>query len=589
MLAAPLLVLIVGVAQTVSAANIIKERVASLPEGWQLHGDVPELSETLSLSIALRQAGIEALKARLTDISNPIHPDYGFHLTQKETLDLRAPRKEHAESVLSWLESRGIVNAAISHDWIHFNATVDETRAILDADVAYYSYRGRRPVLRARKYAIPAVISEAVDFVHPITNFMPPKDAKAKVHPIAEDDHLATRQDLPCSGGTNPGCIRELYNLRYTAPAGKSPVRFGIAGFLDQFINYADTEVFMNQYAADIAKAGYNFTVELVNNGFNPQIVSRAGLEASLDVQYAMALGYPTNVVYYSTGGRGIKLDENGQELPVARTDNEPYVEFIEYLLAKPDADIPHVISISYADDEQSVPAPYALRVCDMLAALAARGVTILSASGDGGARGTGQSPCLSNDGQKRQITVPTFPASCPYVTTVGATVNGRNQGASYSTGGFSNLFPTPDWQKAAVTEYVEILNQTLAGRYNVSGRAIPDISAVGSAFAIEWAGGPSSVLGTSASTPVVAAMMALVNDARLRAGKNATGWINPLLYSDKMTSVLQDIVEGVSQSCIWDGSAPGGWPAASDYDCITGLGVPNDFEKFLGVFMSIA
>ena len=37
-----------------------------------------------------------------------------------------------------------------------------------------------------------------------------------------------------------------------------------------------------------------------------------------------------------------------------------------------------------------------------------------------------------------------------------------------------------------------------------------------------------SSVFGTSASTPVVASIITLINDARITAGKGSVGFLNP-------------------------------------------------------------
>ncbi|WYZ44714.1 hypothetical protein EsH8_VIII_000030 [Colletotrichum jinshuiense] len=576
---------------SVRAASVIVEKVETLPDGWILHR-LPNGTEQISLSIALKHPEIQALKARLDTISNPHHLNYGKHMSKGEVHAHRGPTQRSVDSALSWLAAHGIVDTVVAHDWIIFNATVAEAQALLAAELAYYSFDGAAPVLRAQSYAIPDEMMSAIDFVHPVANFMPPHRSRLQPAPISKRTRPRCGQpEQPCNSGTDPSCIRALYNLNHTAPTGNSPVRFGIAGFLEQYINYQDTSTFLEEHASNIQDTDYNFTVELINGGRNPQILSSAGMEASLDVQYAMALGYPTNVVYYSTGGRGVKLDINGEPVHMSLSDNEPYIEFLEHLLSQPDGNLPHVLSISYADDEMSVPKPYAIRTCNLFAALTARGVSILAASGDGGARGTGQRLCYSNDGKAAPMTIPTFPASCPYVTAVGATANSGPPvaGASFSTGGFSNYFPQPEWQVDAVAEYAAALNGTLDGLYNASGRAFPDISAIGSGFAIQWAGVSSSVLGTSASCPVVAAMVALVNDVRLGAGKPPTGWLNPLLYSEKMRAVLQDVVDGQSYSCSWNGDAPGGWPAKPGFDTITGLGVPSDFEKFLQVFMDTA
>lgn len=95
---------------------------------------------------------------------------------------------------------------------------------------------------------------------------------------------------------------------------------------------------------------------------------------------------------------------------------------------------------------------------------------------------------------------------------------------------------------------------------------------------------------GTSAAAPVVAAVLALVNDARFRAGKPAVGFANPWLYS-AASEILKDVTEGQSLGCNQyngqtDEEVPGGgiipyatWNATVGWDPITGLGVP-DFMK---------
>lgn len=87
------------------------------------------------------------------------------------------------------------------------------------------------------------------------------------------------------------------------------------------------------------------------------------------------------------------------------------------------------------------------------------------------------------------------------------------------------------------------------------------------------------SVDGTSASTPVIAAMIALINDARLRVGQPSLGFLNPWLYSTaaKFPSAFVDITQGDNRCtanamicCAY------GLPAAIGWDAVTGLGTPN-------------
>lgn len=48
------------------------------------------------------------------------------------------------------------------------------------------------------------------------------------------------------------------------------------------------------------------------------------------------------------------------------------------------------------------------------------------------------------------------------------------------SGGGFSNIFARPSYQDAAVSAYLKKLGNKYEGFYNKSGRAYPDMAAIG-------------------------------------------------------------------------------------------------------------
>ena len=113
--------------------------------------------------------------------------------------------------------------------------------------------------------------------------------------------------------------------------------------------------------------------------------------------------------------------------------------------------------------------------LCNIYAQLGARGVSMLFSSGDGGVG----SVCFTVDGTNRTRFVPTFPSTCPFVTSVGGTFGGfPEQAWEYSQGGFSDLFPRPDYQKDAVGAYLKGLGSQWDGLFNPAGRAFPDVSA---------------------------------------------------------------------------------------------------------------
>ncbi|KAK3338887.1 peptidase S8/S53 domain-containing protein [Neurospora tetraspora] len=601
-----------------TALTIVLEDAGHLPAGWKLDHHATD-SDQIQLSIALKEAGIEELKRRLLQQSTSDNDPNSRHLTKEEVDKHRQPDRKSVTEVGRWLQSHGIKSYKAENSWITFDATAATVKALFEADLTYYSYNGdpSTRILRARSYTIPKWLNDDIDFVHPLTHFTPPRNRNDSTLRLGRrqptQPELSAREGFfapPCWTGTFPGCIRKLYNLTYTHPPrsrSPSPVRFGIAGFLEQYITHRDVTSFLTTYAPELlpptptpSRGGsggsltrppvtnttteppYNITITLLNNATpwdpHPTDPALSSLEANLDVQYALSLGHPTQVIYYATGGRGTKLDSAGRPLPAndPRANNEPFLEFLQALLALPDTQIPHVLSISYADDEQSVPRKYAHRVCDLFVALAARGTTVLVATGDGGAAGIGFSAgggdsCIKNDGSGRRAFVPTFPASCPWVTSVGATDNTALNltGAEFSSGGFSEYFDRPLWQRAAVDPYVSSLLRSQSSKpgqpsqprdqkgvyFSHNGRGTPDIAAIGSGFQIMHRGEIVEVRGTSASTPVVAAMVALVNDQRLRQGKRSLGWLNGYLYLDqRVRGVLRDVEEGRSEGCVFPG-----------------------------------
>lgn len=251
-----------------------------------------------------------------------------------------------------------------------------------------------------------------------------------------------------------------------------------------------------------------------------------------------------------------------------------------------PDKDLPTVLSTSYGEDEQSVPASYAKSVCNLIGQLGARGVSVVFSSGDTGVG----SACQTNDGKNTTRFLPIFPAACPYVTSVGGTYQVQPERAiSFSSGGFSDLWKRPKYQDKAVKDYLKILGGTWKGLYNKEGRGFPDISAQSYRYHVIDKGEDILVGGTSASAPTIAGIIALLSDARLQAGKPKLGFLNPWLYSEGYKA-LNDIVVGGSRGCtgksIYSGlPAPfvpyASWNATKGWDPVTGYGTP-DFAKLL-------
>jgi tripeptidyl-peptidase I len=151
------------------------------------------------------------------------------------------------------------------------------------------------------------------------------------------------------------------------------------------------------------------------------------------------------------------------------------------------------------------------------------------------------------------------------------------------SGGGFSNVFPMPSYQESAVKHFNEKYAPNYGPNvYNDTGivRGYPDVAAIGYNVATVFDGETLGVGGTSASAPIFAGIVTLLNEARIEAGKGPIGFLNPTLY--KNPDAFNDITIGSNPGC-----GSGGFNATPGWDPVTGLGTP-DFEKLKKVFLDL-
>ncbi|KAH8985684.1 subtilisin-like protein [Lactarius akahatsu] len=549
----------------------IKHSWSAVPEDWVSLGHPPP-GITIDLYIALKSHRENALRDTLYQVSEPSHPRYGAYLTNEQLAGLIAPHPETLELVNSWLAYQGIPSSSISithgGDTLTLkDVPITQANALLNASYQLYRHAEHgETIVRTVGYALPVGLHRHVVTVAPTTSFFsPPPPMQWHAPPNGSDEEtgelLRAASGEPATQLSNrdnvrslePSFLRWLYSTIAYKPAAIDRNSLGIVGFLREYPSPTDLKAFMRKYRSDGWRATY--TVTRVNNGgYDPR---RPAIEPNLDVQYAMAMTYPTPLIFYSTGfGRS--------------NTGDWFLSFLGYFLRQRNG--PKTISTSYCIDEKSYPLEYAINVCNQFGKLGLLGVSVLYATGDDGVG----KDCTLSDGTVRFR--PTFPATCPYVTAVGATTGFDPEvAADFSGGGFSDYFKIPDYQRQAVTGFFQILGDEYKGLYNATSRGIPDISAQSVGFNIFLNGREKRFDGTSCSTPVVASIIALINDHLISNGRPALGFLNPWLYGSAARSLF-DVTSGTNPGCNTDGfSAVPGW------DPVTGLGTP------LGVFPGLS
>ncbi|KAA6415299.1 MAG: tripeptidyl peptidase [Lasallia pustulata] len=196
----------------------------------------------------------------------------------------------------------------------------------------------------------------------------------------------------------------------------------------------------------------YTFTFDIIANGSAQQSPDNAtqldagtdlegDLEGNLDAGTLIAIDYPTPLIAFTTGGS----PPSTPPPPPQPTPTSPTSPGSTTSSRNPTSRKQSPPPTAMTSKPSPTPTPPA---CQQFAQLGARGITMLFAPGDPGVGPTGV--WLSNDGKNTTMFLPSFPASCPYVTTVGATktfapeVAAFDPANSFASGGVQQLFPPP-------------------------------------------------------------------------------------------------------------------------------------------------
>ncbi|KAH9894972.1 subtilisin-like protein [Cubamyces lactineus] len=555
---------------------LVHERRSTLPEGFKYVGKANH-DATLELRIALVQSDPAGLEAALYDVSTPGSKNYRKHLSKAQVEAFVAPQAESVKAVKAWLAKSNVTATTISPagDWMSVKLPVAKANAMLDTEFGQYVHeKTNTTMIRTMEYSVPNSVKEHLAAIHPTTAFIEPLSSRAGLQAIgrarARKDATETvgvaapaksHTSLPgpvaavddsCKGIVTPECLQSLYNIP-SAPASSNQSNLFVTIFGQEAPTQSDLQSFLGEFRQDVGSRPAEVVLGAID-GSTGGFGSTGTLEASLDLQYTAGLATNVPVFVLSVGSQ-------------TSDGIDGFLDAINALLGQDPA--PQVLTTSFGFNEPDLPAPIATNLCNAYAQLGARGTTVLFASGDGGVSGIQPTKDCTKF-------IPTFPSTCPFVTSVGGTTSfGPEVAASLSAGGFSEIFARPAYQDASVTSYLQTLGNTNSGLFNSSGRAYPDIAAQAQNFQVFINGQVTDVDGTSAASPTVASVIALVNDAILKDGGQPIGFLNPFLYSSA-ASAMNDITQGSNSGC-----GTNGFPAAEGWDPVTGLGTP-DFNKLL-------
>lgn len=604
----------------------------AVPAGARAIGAVAR-SASVTGEVVLKPRDSAALARFIAEVTDPNSAMFHRYLPAGAFAGRFGPTRSQLGAVRSLLTAHGLRVRSVARDGliVHFTGTASAAESAFHTGLESYRLAdGTRGQSTTSAITLPSTVAGSVNAVlgldslvriEPIGVRRAPASARGKIkapvkaaftHPKGAPSACAPATTAAnIFGGLTDDQIAHAYGAFGLYSAGDFGAGQSIALYELEPFARSDMKAFDTCYfgAAAATKMLSRLHVIKVDGG---QPAGPGSGEANLDVEDIAGLAPGASIDVYegtSPGSNGVIYD------PV-----DPYAAMIN-------TDRDQIISTSWGLCEQAVQQGQpGLQQAEnaLFQQAAAQGQSIFSASGDNGSDDcntfetstpvSGQNPLSVDD-----------PSSQPYVVAVGGTTiddastppveqvwnDGPAEGAD--GGGISESWTMPAWQRQATVPGITRPGSALYKRANkvetkfgfpqnfcestVPGasspapcRLLPDVSAqadqfTGAITTFEAAfGGWSTVGGTSSSTPVWAALLALINASPDCQGNPATahgvGFVNPLLYA--VASVPAQYGRSFNDVAIGNndvygiGSGGAVFPASKGYDLATGLGSPD-------------
>jgi uncharacterized protein (TIGR03437 family) len=506
---------------------------------------------------AAQQTDLDALLANLQNHSSP-----SFHqwLTPEEFGDRFGLTNSDLSKVVAWLAAEGfdIKETARGKNWIAFSGTAGQVAKSLHTEIHRFRVNGEVHYANATDPSVPDALASVVSGFNALDDFR----LRSMAMKVPPDFTSGTSHSLV------PADFATIYNLTPLYQAGLDGTGVGIAIVGESDVLLSDLSAFKTRYGLPA-----NVPAMLPYAGTDPGF-NGAEIEGNLDLEWSSAIA-PKAKITYVYGPSAFSA-----------------------MIAAVNLNVAPVMSVSYGGCESGYRVSYYRSIAQQANA---QGITIMASSGDSGAAGCdvqGSSP-FATGGE-----IVDFPAVLPEVTAVGGTMFVEGNGSYWNTandanfgsaisyipeaawnessdamglgssgGGTSLFFPRPIWQNGP-------------GVPNDTARHVPDIAfsaAIHDGYEVSYLGSNISIGGTSASSPSMAGVVALLNQYVVSKGfqtKPGLGNINPQLYrlAQSAPSIFHDIMSSSNIVRCQQGSpdclaGSFGYPAAAGYDQATGLG----------------
>jgi subtilase family serine protease len=574
-----------------------------LPAGAVRLGTLPA-GTTLTVEVTLNIPDQAALTSFLNGVAEPGSPDYQQYLAPGQFGPEFGPSLAQVAAVENALRAAGLSPGAVAPDRLSIPVTATAAAIERAFAVTLDRYRlagGHQAFANSAAPQIPAAVAPFVQGVIGLSDLYPEQHL---------DDFSAASPGSARAALSGPrATVENDGKLRPTANPGPQPCA-AISDGLSGVTAYGLSAHYGLAQLYAVGDEGQRTRIAVVE--LEPNLTSDIAA-------YKQCYGIATKINYIKVdGGAGTGTGAGEAALDIEtlaglapkatidvyqapNTGGGPGDGLYDILKKWADTDKDKVLSVSWGSCEAKV-APANVAAQEALFEQAnAQGQTVFAAAGDNGSTG-----CSTDTTPNPRVSA-TSPASEPYVIAVGGTSlddtssgileevawNDSNDliGDGAGGGGVSALWCMPKYQHNTAIpglingHSVKDASSSCASKYR---REVPDVSALADpdyGYAVYYDGSWVPIGGTSAATPLWAAIAALTDASPFCAAYAAKGAFLPqTLYAVAATyhryiytrgpQGLDDITSG-NNDYTPSGYSGGLYPAAKGYDMATGLGSP--------------
>ena len=521
-------------------------------------------SELASLTVRVRSAGDpKALQRRVYEqAAKPLAKRE--YLTHEQLAEQHGASKEDLDKVEAFAQQHDlfVVRRSAPARTIELRGKLADLRAAFHADVGMYhhstgTYRGRQGEIAVPQELQPIITGVFGFDTRPkhrgttSARRSTPSPGKASGANRAHEAASANSGAVATGPGGQNGVASTEFASRYNFPTQSNGTKLDGTGQTIAIIELgggyrtSDLRVFFHEIGVKTPTVA---SISVDAAASNPTTADSADGEVMLDIEVAGAVAPNATFAVYFAPNNGDKGFIDAISAAVHDTERKP-----------------SVISISWGGPEDPTDQMGINEFHDLFASAGALGITVCVAAGD---HGTADETSGQWDGK---IHVD-HPACDDLVLACGGTQIDNdidvvwNDGTSLEAGGWatgggiSEVFAVPSYQTAS--------NKIISLDDGKPGRGVPDIamSATNYFTRVDRQEGASG--GTSAVAPLMAALVALLNQAK----QKNVGFLNPFLYSSVAKGVVHDVTSGTNGIA----NTVKGYNAGPGWDPCSGLGTPD-------------